>query len=1196
MHPSHRLTAFLLSLLVVTIALAALVTWRASAAGEVATPSTPQPAVIKQPGAGPAGVYVFYDWENLDPAQYPIVGGHILFPWNKVEVGPWHYDWSWPDDWIGKLASLGKWVGLAFNAYDGQCCGGSSVPDNVKQRYPSSVISCNGVEIPRYWDAGYQAAFSDFVHAMGERYDNDPRIAYVQISVGVYGETTPAEEEYLQCMKDAGLTSKMWMDFARWSIDVHRDAFPHKQLLLQFVPYFQYRSERLAITDYAASLGVGLKDSALKPDGGDYMVVDDPTNPGFGSGEYDPLRKWGSKVPLAWEGYDNLSWSLQGRTKSMWGIYNALDKHPDYLTLDNPMVQAADRQDLVRFANTYLGRTITNTPSVWVALRETEFTRLADWGNYEFWLYQNDSAPGGATVPLWNVGSAPEGRYTRRTDQASGNDSMYFDIDNGYVFSGRHQATVTVSYYDKGTDRWELHYDAVSDPDKLGGTVYKTNSLTWRQAQFVLTDARFSGREAGGNDFRIWSAGDGDEIIHFVDVVVLPGQSLIMTLQPGANGYNGLADTYISEWDPTAVHGREVDLGIRSQGVVYSLLRFDLSGLPANTLVVSATLTLQTTYASNNNPLSLSAHRMMRSWDENGATWDQAASGSPWELAGARGLTDRMAASIGSLELHDTTTVAVLDITSLVHYWVANPSDNRGMLLEGSGPRPVEFRFASSSALDPQLRPRLTIAYIDVGQVPPTPTRLPTATRTPGPTPTPTATHPPGTLPPGPSLVSRYAAVPPTIDGDLAEWDPSVAVSLNAGTAAYLASQQIPTLADTSSQVMSQWDDNWLYFGARIEDDVLLRDSQEIWLDDGIELALDGANDLISGNPDDHQFNVASDGTLREFGINEVPGARVAVARRAGGYDVEVAVPASLVHSGSLQEGKVMGFTVGLIDDDDGGDRRGPQDSYMIWVGDNTVSGAAGYAKLVLGPRSGVPVNTATPTRTAAAPSSTPTPSRTPTATATFPPTRTRTPTATPTRSATPTRTATHGPTATATATRTATSTLTPTGTPTVTPTSTQTPIPTATSTATRDTGTLKGVAFDDLNGNGFLDEGEPGLAGAVFALRQGLSESYAAVSATDGIYTFDAVRPGQYVLQEKTAPAGFDLNPSFLVLIVKANQTLVAVNVGHRASGITPATGTPSVTASATATKTPTATSTRTVRPGSSHTGYLPLIWHRHP
>jgi len=1132
------------------------------------------PDTIVNPQAGPAGIYVFYDWSNLDPTLYPIVGGHLSVPWSTIEVGHNSYDWSAVERWINNEAALGKRVGLGFNTYDGQCCGGIGIPDYLKRKYPDISLTCqddegNSHEIPRYWNAEYKNALSQFIHVLGARYDGDPRVAWVETSVGIFGEAAPAEHDFDECLQAAGLTSQMWVDIVNWTTDTYKDAFPHTQLMLQYSGRFLNRSERRAFSAHAAGMGIGLKHNGLKPDGGADAIITDPELSSYQAGQYDPIIQWGQEVPAAFEGSD-VNVSIQGRTKTMWGLYNALDKHVDYLSLDTNVVSAEDRQDLLTFAAQYLGRTLADTPSVWVALRETEYDWFPDWGNYEFWLYQNDEVPGGKTVPLWNVGTAPEGRYTRRTDGATGNASMYFDIDNRYAYGGTNLATITVTYYDQGTDHWELRYDSLDDNDKLGGIVQKTDTHTWQTATFVLDDAEFADGQPGGgthagSDFRIWNGDDGDELIHLVDVAVQPGVPKTLTLQPGVDGYQGLTDTYLNAWSPGDNFGNEHRFLVRSRDFMFGLMKFDLSALPTTSRVTTATLQVYQYNRSNPAPITLAAHRVLRPWDEGAATWEQATANVAWQEPGASGSQDRSPTPVDDVDVDRDAGWVSLDVTSLVQEWVTHPTDNHGLLLRGTASSAVEYRFASAEWPEIAARPRLIIGYLEHGATTPTPTPSPTPSSTPR------------------TLISRQTINPPAIDGDLSEWTQPEQVILNADTAAYLEGQPDPSAADSSAQVLSLWDDQWLYFAARVSDDQLYRDSDQIWHDDSIELALDGANDQVSGNPDDHQFTVASDGTLKEFGIYDVPGARVAVQRRAGGYDVELALPVNILAAGDPSEGKTMGFNIGLIDDDDGGKREGTTtDSYMIWAGHSTYNDAADYGKLILGAPYELPTPDPSPTPSAT-PTQTATP--TPTVTGTFTPSPTAsvtpTPTATPTWAPSPTATDTSTPTPTWTSSPTATDTSTPT--PSATP--TQTPTPTVTPTATPDTGNVGGLVFYDQNGNSWWDEGEPGLAGAVLALKQGGTEIHTATSDTDGVYIFTDVKPGQYTLQEKVPPPGYQLNSIPIVLEIQANKSLPDVNIGQRpASTSTP---TPTQTMTVMPTNTPTASAT----PRQIYVRYFPLL-----
>jgi len=710
--------------------------------------SNEQPETIRLPDAHPPGIYVFYDWSKVDPQTYPVVGGEMIFTWKNIEYAANKYSWGSIDKFIADMASQGKRAGLRINSYDGECCGGSSVPAHLKTSTPNIVITCSGTEIPRYWDASYQNAFAKLIKAFGARYNSDPRVAWIEISTGIFGETAPAEDKHDPCLEAAGLTSSLWIKTVNWSTDLYRQAFPNKELFLQYAPRYLERKERRAFTDYAAALGVGLKHNGLKPDGGSDAIITDPTHPAYLAGQYDPLLTWGDQVPTAFEGA-NVSLSIEGRTNTMWGLYNALDKRADFLALDTNVVTAADRQDLLQFASHYLGKRAPDIPSAWVALRETEFDWFPDYGNFEFYLVQNDAVPGGKTVPLFNVGTAAEGRYTRRTDQATGNNSMYFDVDEAYAYANNYRATITVTYYDQGTDRWELRYDGLAGDDLLGGTVTKTNTRTWRKAVFELTEVEFGNALPGGggragSDFRIYNLKDGDEIIHMVDVVALPGKPKTLVLQPGVDGYNGLTDTYLTSWYPDKNYGTAECMWLGHPDKMFSVLRFDLAPLPASARVMTATLQTyhyggSSTYAI---PLNVSAHRLLRPWSETAATWNRATASVLWQQPGALGSSDRDPAPAAAVDLRQLSGWVTLDVTALVQGWVEQPASNYGLWLKGTSDRNAQFYLYTANAGAVDLRPRLEIQYYDI--VRPTATHTPTATPTSAvPTHTPTATRTP---------------------------------------------------------------------------------------------------------------------------------------------------------------------------------------------------------------------------------------------------------------------------------------------------------------------------------------------------------------------------------------------------------------------------------------------------------------------
>lgn len=226
-------------------------------------------------------------------------------------------------------------------------------------------------------------------------------------------------------------------------------------------------------------------------------------------------------------------------------------------------------------------------------------------------------------------------------------------------------------------------------------------------------------------------------------------------------------------------------------------------------------------------------------------------------------------------------------------------------------------------------------------------------------------------------------------------------------TADFVHLRSDPTPLDSSAHLITGWEEDYLYFGVRVFDDVLISDSSDVWRDDGIEIGLDGLNDHVGWGPDDHQFTLTVDGRLTDYGLPS-PDVQAATAVLTDGWSLEMQIPVHVLGVGPLEQGMRLGFTFGLHDDDDGGD----WDSYMIWEGRSTNNSAA-YGVIVLEcleepptvTPTAVPTWTARPTATAtrtARPAPTSTPTAVPTATVSATPTCTATGTASPSPSASP--------------------------------------------------------------------------------------------------------------------------------------------------------------------------------------------------
>jgi hypothetical protein len=139
---------------------------------------------------------------------------------------------------------------------------------------------------------------------------------------------------------------------------------------------------------------------------------------------------------------------------------------------------------------------------------------------------------------------------------------------------------------------------------------------------------------------------------------------------------------------------------------------------------------------SNANWTWPATYQMKRAWEEEQATWNQAANGVPWGVPGANDpLTDRWFRPTDLITMTDVNTWYEWDVTEMVQDWVFTPGANKGLTVRvvDHPETPVEYLFASSEYPTESLRPKLVVRY-RLGP-PPTATPVPTATPTPTPTP-----------------------------------------------------------------------------------------------------------------------------------------------------------------------------------------------------------------------------------------------------------------------------------------------------------------------------------------------------------------------------------------------------------------------------------------------------------------------------
>ena len=686
------------------------------------------------------------------------------------------------------------------------------------------LVSAGGqyAAVAAYNNSTWRALLSQFVAAFIDRFKNEAQISSFVISIGLDVETQPTKNVGAYTFQDVYYGTI-------WSRYQFRDTYIKPQMTLwrsrTNKPIFVANNPgglvemRKELADYAATFTppIGLKNAGWTAQRQDWE------GGGTGWGIYTSARVYSDTLPLWFE--TETGAQATNYEQSYWMVPAVLHYHPDGVDLHSAYFNEGSQAGTAMIPyftrlSDYIGVTLDGVdgtraaPSVWTVLRDAEFP-VVNWGSgwisdfqgdWTFWLTRMEEQWNGQTVRVkrtdgasaWPSMSAGEWaalsahyftRQARRTDESSGSQYMYFDIDDGYPYTSQPSAAadpdngvgfgVTVKFLNSGADTLALGYldDAGTPQSRVitkGAGLGAVNA--WITHTWTITDA-VMGNGLAGADFVLSSENDGNEYVHMVEVAGFWAGDPPPTPTPGATATRTLtptvtrtpttggptstptrtptastpdqtivvypsADTYISAWAPTNNYASSTTLYLRSQNVKRSLLKFTLPTPPAGMVYNNAALFVYCYQRSNIASGVGTVGRVLPVWSTTLSTWNIRNTGLPWATAGCLSEgTDYVDENMPTV-LDGTAQWFSFDVRATVGAWYGNSLLNRGLVVGMTSSSAVEYLFYASEQGSSE-RPYLLISFTAGATATPTRSPTPTITATRTHTATPTVTRTP---------------------------------------------------------------------------------------------------------------------------------------------------------------------------------------------------------------------------------------------------------------------------------------------------------------------------------------------------------------------------------------------------------------------------------------------------------------------
>lgn len=507
-------------------------------------------------------------YEYQGQPELGALGGWTEFHWSDLNPAKNVYDWTLTDQYIRDAQDMSvtlpdgsviaKPIGIAVVTWTADTVAGAIgvnyIPLWVASQGGGSTFTCSDPDgsgpclpfcTPRYANTVWQYWFDQFVVAMGQHYDGNPEfynLDWVAIATGV-------DEEVVERKNLNGCTYYYGdsIQFTNWVIHVFQTfnlAFPNTPHFIQGTQHNNHIFAQQAL-GYPSQMS-GVKCNGMEPDVSSAELHLDGQLVGGVTGFSEVYHEY---IPTGYEPKRG-----NGIEGSYWFFMESLATHPYMFDVqlrnlqDTHLAEQRTGFPILDFVRNHLGKSIENTPDVWIMLRDTYRqdtsytgsdgvlrTYGPHHGDAQFWLYRSDSAPGShsfimraeslAELPTPARSHVYAWMSTRRTDQATGNPYMSFDIEDRYPYAGQVPEAaggqvswqITVTLVNTGTDSLSLeyldYYGNLVERSVTKGTALGTVNQ-WVDYSWNLDDAYFNNGLPGGMDFRIDCNNDGNEFIH----------------------------------------------------------------------------------------------------------------------------------------------------------------------------------------------------------------------------------------------------------------------------------------------------------------------------------------------------------------------------------------------------------------------------------------------------------------------------------------------------------------------------------------------------------------------------------------------------------------------------------------------------------------------------------------------------------